>query len=99
MFPASTTVWDTVAVQILGNNELSIRKIKDLLGINGNGPITTANAKHLYFYPKRKSNNHIYYFVSTEPPRTAGTGEKIIYPAVGKDTNPSPPDPPCTTCQ
>ena len=95
LIQATTETWDTTGTKILGNNELSESKIKKIIG----GPIAQ-NAKDLYFYPKKNGNNHIYYVVSTQLMAFTKMDETITitYPTTSEDTNPSPPDPPCTTC-
>ncbi|HEX7903544.1 MAG TPA: hypothetical protein VF487_06670 [Chitinophagaceae bacterium] len=92
---ATSETWDTTGKKILGNNELSESKIKKIIG----GPIAQ-NAQDLYFYPKKNANNHIYYVVSTQLIAFTKMEDitTITYPPTSEDTNPSPPDPPCTTC-
>jgi hypothetical protein len=95
LIPASASPWDTTGPKILGNNELSKKQIKTLIG----GKIDAAHAVDLYFYPIKNANNQIYYIVSTQlvPFTTTGAGVMLGYPAGGEDTKPSPPAPPCSS--
>lgn len=106
IFPASFSggaknEWDTTGTQILGNNELTLKTIQSALGING--PINAGNAKTLYFYPLKDSDDHIKYKISTNLYEFKKTNITIMitYPPGNNYTNPSPPAPPCdsgTTC-
>lgn len=91
MQPASVETWDTTGIKILGNNQLTERQIKRLLGGNVN-----THARTLYFYPKKSSDNHIYFIVSRQLTSftKAGDVSRITYPADGESTKPSPPAPP-----
>ena len=77
----------------LGNLELTRKQINDLIGNNGNGPITLANAKDLIFTPQLIPSgdyvNYVIYKVNV-PAR-----EKIVNDEL---TNPSPPAHPCNPC-
>lgn len=92
--PASNASWDTTGVKILGNNELTEKQIKKLIG----GAIKD-NAKDLYFYPIKDAMNQMYFIVSTTLMdfKTPGKDIMLGYPD-GESTKPSPPAPPCTTC-
>ncbi|HQW42806.1 MAG: hypothetical protein IPP02_01250 [Chitinophagaceae bacterium] len=95
--PASTNSWDTTGLKIMGNNELTKKQIKTLIG----GTINATNAKDLYFYPIKNSNNQIYFIVSTSLVPFTTTGPKVMltYPTGGEDSKPSPPAPPCAVCE
>ncbi len=94
LLPANGTVLNTTGMVNLGNNELTIKQVKDLLNINGQ--ITLGNAQVLYFYPKKDADNYIRYYVSTV--LLEEVQAQINYPAVGVDTKPSPPADPCDPC-
>lgn len=95
---SGTESWDTTGIKILGNNELSEAKVKKILKITGQ--ITLGNAKDLYFYPKKDSNNNIFFIISTTQVAFTATGVGILitYPLDGEDSKPSPPAPPCNPC-
>ncbi|MFZ1260361.1 MAG: hypothetical protein WAQ93_07750, partial [Chitinophagaceae bacterium] len=63
--------------------------------------INATNAKDLYFYPIKNSNNQIYFIVSTSLVPFTTTGPKVMltYPTGGEDSKPSPPAPPCAVCE
>lgn len=99
---ASPNYWDTTGVQILGNNEFSRKDARKALG-NVN-VINATTAKDLYFYPIKKSDNHIAYIVSKDlvnfSSMESGSLKTLAYPdpANSSSTNPSPPYTPCTSC-
>lgn len=104
LFPeniSSPQLWDTTGVQILGNNEFSRKDARTALG--NVKKIDATTAADLYFYPIKFSNNHIGFKVSKILINiSAAAGDSSIkataYPAGSADTKPSPPAPPCATC-
>lgn len=95
LIPASTETLNPEGKIILGNNELTEKQIKDLIG----GKIST-HAADLYFYPKKDANNQIFYIVSKDlVAQTKQINLMITYPATGESSKPSPPAPPCATCE
>lgn len=72
---------------ILGDQELTLKNIKTVLGLGGgSGHINPAKLKDLQFVPLKDGSNHVYYSV-TVLGMTEASGSAL--------TNPSPPAPPC----
>ena len=84
--PLSNPVTTYGSPVILGDQELTLKSIKTVLGLNGSGQIKAADLRSFKFVPLKDGNNHIYYAV-TKLGAAANSGAAV--------TNPSPPAPPC----
>lgn len=89
-----TAPWDTTGVKIFGNLELSRGQIRRLLGLAmSTESINVADLTDLKFIPSKDEYNHIRYKVM--PVMNKDTA---VQATTEEYTNPSPPAPPCTTC-
>ncbi len=81
--------WDTNGKKILGNLELTKKEIKMALG--GSGALKASDCKRLYFSPYMDQlyPYYVLYHISTI---------KSDKGFAGTETKPSPPAPPCATC-
>lgn len=86
LVPLSNPVTNYPAPVILGDQELSLKSIKNVLGMNGSGPINASKLRAFQLVPLKDGSNHIYYAV-TKLGMTEADGAAL--------TNPSPPAPPC----
>jgi hypothetical protein len=75
---------------IIGDQELTIIDLKNVLSFNGAGRIPVDRFKTLKFVPLRDGARHLYYSV---------TILGIEGAAGSANTNPSPPAPPCNPCE
>lgn len=92
-----TATWELTGAGVIGNLELSRKKLRAILGLTGGGPIQDSEFKKLYFFPyKNPSNNHISYLISTSSTRPAPIIKQGTTTG-DNELNPSPPDPPCET--